>query len=43
MILLSAVFGVDPGFVGPHHTIRLIGLTLVFPLLARFTAPLGAQ
>jgi membrane AbrB-like protein len=43
MILLSAVFGVDPGFVGLHHTVRLIGLTLVFPLLARFTAPAGVS
>lgn len=34
MILLSAVFGVDPGFVGIHHTVRLILLTLAFPLIA---------
>lgn len=43
MILLSSVFGVDPGFVGIHHTIRLIGLTMVFPLLARFVGPSMGQ
>ena len=33
MILLTAEFGLDPGFVGIHHTIRLVALTLAFPLL----------
>jgi len=38
MILLAAAFNVDPGFVGLHHTIRLIGLTLLFPLILRLFA-----
>lgn len=39
MILLSAAFGVDAGFVGIHHTVRLIGLTLLFPLVLRLFVP----
>jgi len=39
MILLSTVFGVDAGFVGIHHTLRLIALTLLFPLVARRFLP----
>lgn len=35
MILLSAVFDADPGFVGIHHTLRLIVLTFCFPLVLR--------
>lgn len=35
MILLATAFGVDPGQVGIHHTLRLIALTLLFPLVAR--------
>lgn len=38
MILLAAAFNVDPGFVGLHHTIRLIALTLLFPLILKFFA-----
>lgn len=38
MILLAASFGVDPGFVGLHHTVRLIALTVVFPLILRLGA-----
>lgn len=43
MILLSAVFGVDPGFVGIHHTLRLIILTFCFPFILRFFAGAGYQ
>ncbi len=35
MILLSAAFQVDPGIVGIHHTVRLLALTLLFPLVLR--------
>ena len=35
MILLSALFDADPGFVGIHHTLRLIVLTLLFPVMLR--------
>lgn len=35
MILLSAVFDVDPGFVGIHHTLRLLVLSLCFPFILR--------
>jgi len=38
MILLSVVFGVDPAFVGIHHTIRLVALTLGLPLALRWAA-----
>ncbi|SLN71963.1 AbrB family transcriptional regulator [Oceanibacterium hippocampi] len=38
MILLSAVFDVDPGFVGIHHTLRLIVLTFSFPFILRYFA-----
>ncbi len=38
MILLSAVFDVDPGFVGIHHTLRLIVLTFGFPFILRYFA-----
>jgi hypothetical protein len=38
MILLAAAFHVDPGFVGLHHTVRLIALTLLFPLVLKFFA-----
>jgi uncharacterized protein len=38
MILLSPVFGVDPGYVGIHHTVRLAGLTLAFPLIAKLSS-----
>lgn len=40
MILLSAVFDVDPGFVGIHHTMRLIIMTFCLPFVLRyFTTP----
>lgn len=35
MILLAALFDADPGFVGIHHTLRLIVLTLLFPVMLR--------
>ena len=35
MILLAAAFEVDPAFVGIHHTVRLVVLTLAFPLILR--------
>ena len=38
MILLSALFDVDPAFVGIHHAVRLIGLSFCFPLIVRFFA-----
>jgi len=38
MILLSVAFGVDPAFVGIHHTVRLVVLTLGFPLVLRWAA-----
>jgi len=38
MILLSVAFGVDPAFVGIHHTVRLVALTLGFPLVLRWAA-----
>ncbi len=39
MILLAATFGIDPGFVGTHHTLRLIVLSLAFPLVAPLIRP----
>ncbi len=39
MILLATAFGVDAGFVGIHHTLRLIALTLLFPPVARLFLP----
>jgi len=36
MILLTVEFGLDAGFVGIHHTIRLVALTLAFPFLLSF-------
>ncbi|MFT5219520.1 MAG: membrane AbrB-like protein [Gammaproteobacteria bacterium] len=38
MILLSVAFGVDPAFVGIHHTVRLVVLTLAFPLALRWAS-----
>ena len=35
MIILSVAFNVDPSFVGIHHTVRLLILTLIFPLIAK--------
>ncbi len=35
MIILSVVFDVDPSFVGIHHTLRLLILTILFPIIAK--------
>lgn len=45
MILLSAVFDVDPGFVGIHHTMRLIIMTFCLPFVLRYftTRPAGRR
>jgi membrane AbrB-like protein len=36
MIILAVIFNVDPSFVGIHHTIRLLVLTLIFPILVSY-------
>lgn len=38
MILLSATLGADPAFVGIHHTVRLILMTVLFPAILRHFA-----
>lgn len=38
MILLTVAFGVDPAFVGIHHTIRLVVLTFGFPIVLRWAS-----
>lgn len=43
MVLLALAFQVDPGFVGIHHTVRLIGLTFLFPAVLRLLAPAAYQ
>ncbi|MEQ8831423.1 MAG: AbrB family transcriptional regulator [Alphaproteobacteria bacterium] len=43
MILLAAVFDVDAGFVGLHHTVRLLVLTLLFPIVLRAFASAAYQ
>ena len=43
MILLSATFGVDPAFVGIHHTIRLVALTFGLPIMLRWASRIDHQ
>ena len=43
MILLTVAFGVDPTFVGIHHTIRLIVLTFGFPFMLRWASKTDHQ
>lgn len=43
MILLAAAFGVDPAFVGIHHTLRLVALTFGFPFILRWASRLDHQ
>lgn len=43
MILLTVAFGVDPAFVGIHHTIRLVALTFGFPIILRWASQLDHQ
>jgi len=43
MILLTVAFGVDPAFVGIHHTVRLVALTFGFPLILRWASKMDHQ
>jgi hypothetical protein len=43
MILLTVAVGVDPAFVGIHHTIRLVALTFGFPLILRWASKMDHQ